>query len=161
MSPRVPHEFVSVPEGLVAEVTNVPLVVAFVNAKMFGEVLAFGERLVTHGAGVRTIQVALRALWIPAVCIITVARCHVDCLRRTQRNGSDHCSVVYVWRVHTFLFRNTENQFKRRPVNYPTGATLPASKTIRDSAARRRPRLLRSKIQFTRSNLFSLPVVGF
>ena len=84
MSSCVPHQFVSVSEGFIAKFTNVSFIVAFMNPKMFGEVLAFSEGLVTYGASVGTVQVTIwRAFWISVVCIITITCCHKDCLRWT------------------------------------------------------------------------------
>jgi hypothetical protein len=53
MSPRVPHEFVSVPERLLAVLTRVSFVVAFVNTKMLCQMLAFGEGFGAHVTNVR------------------------------------------------------------------------------------------------------------
>ena len=50
---RMPHEFIAVPECLLAVLAGVPLVVALVNAEMFGQMLTLSKGLVAYVANMR------------------------------------------------------------------------------------------------------------
>jgi len=53
VSASVSDELVAIPEGLVAELAGVPLVVALVDAKVLGQVLTLRKRFLADFAAVR------------------------------------------------------------------------------------------------------------
>jgi len=86
VSASVSDELIAIPEGLVAELAGVPLVVALVDAKVLGQVLTLRKRFLADFAAVRP----------NAVLVILLAglRTHDDRLTGVERDGGDHRAVV-------------------------------------------------------------------
>ena len=93
MPPGVPDQLVSIPESFVAVLTGVPLVVAFVDAKMFGQVFTLCKSLLADVTAMRTRDV------ISVSCLVG----HEDGLAGVEGDSCHERPVVQVRLLNVFL----------------------------------------------------------